>query len=638
MPSLRPMSSFELTDPASYAAPPLECDLVMKGGITSGLVYPKAAARLATRYRFRSVGGASAGAIAAGLTAAAEYRRQHPAGGELEAGAGFAKLVTIPQVLGTKLSTLFLPSVPLARSYQALTAWIEPGWGTARKLRATLAKVVSGAPLVVLGVTLALLVPGLLVALAVQGWAVDAAGWGRALWSLLVWLPAAGLIGLMVGGVVMIRRTLAELPRNGYGFCRGLADPHTTPADPPLTVWLTDWLDLVAGLDPQGGPLTFGHLYGEEASAVFRELGLDRASAPASPAQRRAFKPDLDLQMMTTCLTFSRPYAFPFRTKVFFYCPRCWQDYFPSRVLQQLNDNSSEPPPTNQRVGEENVPIDLHCVHHGDVTVRMLPSVPDIPVVIGVRMSLSFPILLSAVPFQAVDYNRADGKRGLLEVWFTDGGLASNFPIHFFDSLLPGRPTFGINLTDPHPDRPQEMVHRPRGNASGLTPRPKPFASVGGFLVAVFNTMHDWVDGMALPAPGFRDRIVDLRTGEGEGGLNLKMTSQTIEALGARGDQAALELEDFDFDNHRWVRYRTAMGGLSEAFDAMVEARTGYEQLLDEGYDESYAFESKAAAQADATATRALLDTAQAWADAEYPATRGPLPRPRPQVRTVMRQ
>ena len=74
------------------------------------------------------------------------------------------------------------------------------------------------------------------------------------------------------------------------------------------------------------------------------------------------------------------------------------------------------------------------------------------------------------------------------------------------------------------------------------------------------------------------------------------------------------------------MRYRTAMGGLSEAFDAMVEARTGsFEQLLDEGYDESYAFESKAATQADATATRALLDTAQAWADAEYPATRGPL-------------
>ena len=42
-----------------------ECDVVMKGGITSGIVYPRAIARLAAHYRLRSVGGASAGAIAA---------------------------------------------------------------------------------------------------------------------------------------------------------------------------------------------------------------------------------------------------------------------------------------------------------------------------------------------------------------------------------------------------------------------------------------------------------------------------------------------------------------------------------------------------------------------------------------------
>lgn len=31
--------------------------------------------------------------------------------------------------------------------------------------------------------------------------------------------------------------------------------------------------------------------------------------------------------------------------------------------------------------------------------------------------------------------------------WFSDGGICSNFPIHFFDDWLPNRPTFGINLT-----------------------------------------------------------------------------------------------------------------------------------------------------------------------------------------------
>lgn len=42
-----------------------ECDLVMKGGITSGIVYPLAIAEIAKAFRLRSIGGTSAGAIAA---------------------------------------------------------------------------------------------------------------------------------------------------------------------------------------------------------------------------------------------------------------------------------------------------------------------------------------------------------------------------------------------------------------------------------------------------------------------------------------------------------------------------------------------------------------------------------------------
>ncbi|HDX0915153.1 TPA: patatin-like phospholipase family protein, partial [Stenotrophomonas maltophilia] len=43
------------------------CDLVMKGGITSGIVYPNAVLALAREYRFKSIGGTSAGAIAAAV-------------------------------------------------------------------------------------------------------------------------------------------------------------------------------------------------------------------------------------------------------------------------------------------------------------------------------------------------------------------------------------------------------------------------------------------------------------------------------------------------------------------------------------------------------------------------------------------
>jgi Patatin-like phospholipase len=47
------------------------CDLVMKGGITSGVVYPNAVLALAREFRFKNIGGTSARAIAAAISAAA---------------------------------------------------------------------------------------------------------------------------------------------------------------------------------------------------------------------------------------------------------------------------------------------------------------------------------------------------------------------------------------------------------------------------------------------------------------------------------------------------------------------------------------------------------------------------------------
>ena len=79
-------------NPAPQAAaggPTGPCDLVMKGGITSGVVYPMAILELSKRYHFRGIGGASAGAIAAAATAAAELGR---------GTNGFAKLERLSYV------------------------------------------------------------------------------------------------------------------------------------------------------------------------------------------------------------------------------------------------------------------------------------------------------------------------------------------------------------------------------------------------------------------------------------------------------------------------------------------------------------------------------------------------------------
>lgn len=60
----------------TFSNPTRLCDLVMKGGITSGVVYPSAVCELARLYSFKNIGGTSAGAIAAAAAAAAEYGRR----------------------------------------------------------------------------------------------------------------------------------------------------------------------------------------------------------------------------------------------------------------------------------------------------------------------------------------------------------------------------------------------------------------------------------------------------------------------------------------------------------------------------------------------------------------------------------
>ena len=87
---------------APIEPPDEQCDVIMKGGITSGVVYPTALVEFAHHYRLRGLGGASAGAIGAALGAAAEYGRDH---------GGFDVLTRIPDELGGgALAKLFQPA------------------------------------------------------------------------------------------------------------------------------------------------------------------------------------------------------------------------------------------------------------------------------------------------------------------------------------------------------------------------------------------------------------------------------------------------------------------------------------------------------------------------------------------------
>jgi predicted acylesterase/phospholipase RssA len=625
---------------ASYDRPTAECDMVMKGGITSGVVYPLAACRLAQTYRFRQLGGASAGAIAAAFVAAAEHGR---------ARGGFERLARLPAELGADLAGLFQPAPATAAAFDVLSALVAPGRGRGRKALTAVGVVARH------GWALAAVVAAgaLLVAAAVVAGAQAVAGGpvrlGVVAVVAAVWLPAAVAIGLAAAAARVARRTVAALPGHGFGLCDGhTRRPGSGPA--PLTDWMAERLDETAGLAPGEGPLTFGHLWGEEAVAAQAEVS-DRQGRGVRvlPEHVRAAR-DLrrvDLEVMTTCLTFRRPYRFPFGTRLFSFCEARLRGYFPERVVDHLvaHGEVCEDVVERDADGREHV-VRMRCPCHGE-PVRRLPAPADLPVVLAARISLSFPGLISAVPLLAVDWSRPVGKRSVVEVWFSDGGISSNFPVHLFDSFWPRRPTFGINLQPVHPDFPDQLVWRAAPGASGILPRAHAITGMGGFVHAVLDTMQNWVDATQLTLAGYRDRVVEVRQRPDEGGMNLSMPPETVEALSRRGAEAVALFDTFDFDLHRWIRYRVSMSELDEVLDGL-RARYGsdgdrggsYERFL-AGYGptaRSYGTGSRVAAERDRQATAQLMEVADAWHRARHPSGAGKVPRPKPTVRIVPTQ
>src|SRR6267142_1099390 len=134
------------------------CNLVMKGGITSGVVYPRAVSELAQHFRLKQLGGASAGAIAASLAAAAELRRASSPGGNDR--RGFDRLEAMPVFLGEKLFALFLPERGTAPLFDLLVSFLgeAPFW---EKLACALLGLAPAAALV-----------GLAIARGSTGWAL----------------------------------------------------------------------------------------------------------------------------------------------------------------------------------------------------------------------------------------------------------------------------------------------------------------------------------------------------------------------------------------------------------------------------------------------------------------------------------
>jgi len=562
--------------PSDFANPTKECDVIMKGGITSGVVYPLAITELAKDYRLRNIGGTSAGAIAAALAAAAEYGRDNSRGG------GFPKLAELPGFLAQKLTSLFQPSPKTRPAFQILLTWISPG-GKIKKTLLTLWNLIRFHPIAfVLG---ALLGTGLF-------WLVaDFPSEGQLLKSRAMPLRVIFALfwGFLVALAVFAWRAVKAIQGNAFGMCSGMP-AHEPSHDPALTPWLAGLLNETAG--KTGGPLTFGDLKGRE----------------------------INLEVMTTNLTLGSPTRLPFSSREYFFHPEELRRFFPDDVVQWMEDHPFTPENERERADIQRI--------KDETPYRPLPDPADMPVVVAARMSLSFPVLISAIPLYAVDWSlkrnqeARDAKRApeLGLCWFSDGGIGSNFPVHFFDGLLPSRPTFGINLRPFHPDHPKkpeesENVWRAREARQGVLPAWTAIDGLLPFVAAIINTMQNWVDNTQMRLPGYRDRVVHVHLTPDEGGMNLTMPEDRIKALTARGQAAGRVLQTIDWDGHRWIRYLTAMSQLEGRLGRMEEIYSaGYDQFLiardpeKTPYDKSQRWKTRAL-----QATADLMSLVRSW-------------------------
>jgi predicted acylesterase/phospholipase RssA len=509
-----------------------ECDAIMKGGITSGIVYPYAILEIATKYRFRSLGGTSAGAIAAAFAAAAEYARGQ---GRPEA---YMTLKHYCDALPEQLHSLFQPDPAFAPAEACLRGALAKG-----SLRAILASLAKAAlPWALLGAA----------ALGLASLLAGSSTYATVLAALLGLLSGFGLALFLLIRARYVRPLTGlvdNLPGKGFGICPGLTQPGR--AHPGLTDWIHRALQDIAFGDPEHEkPLTFGDLEGPD---------------PARPL--------VSLRMVTTNLSMGRPHTLPrLGTDAGFFLEE-WQRLFPAPVLKHMCASSKR---------WSRLP-----------TSWLFPAEQDLPVLVGVRMSLRFPLLISAVPLWIRDTELASvaaslgGKAeiGIRPAWFSDGGISSNFPIHIFDAMLPTRPTFAFSLEklQLEPGLVKRRVTLPETASDGMGVQISEIRSLKDFGWQILASAKDWQDQLLSGISGQRERIARIYLANREGGLNLDMPAAVSRDLMLWGYEAGRKFtsDAFDFDEHRWRRllvlYKNLRRTLGQA-----------ESVWDGGFDRWY--------------------------------------------------
>jgi len=590
------------------------CDLVMEGGVTSGIIYSSLVAELAKHYRFHSIAGTSIGAFAAAVTAAAELRRRNgyidgyqfihdlpdllAKSRQRKAAKDDAKvdaendakdppqpgdcfwLRRKPKDLGDEplLRRLFRAEPQTSRLFEIFLATLNRKSdfeGVFSALRAAFSAYRCRI-LPAVGVTLLVTLFGPL-ALTALAWPAAAAFLTKffAATSLGATLLLSVFLAFTAAVIIVAASIVVDLVRglvpNGFGLCRGgPAEGDEDPEEPTLALAIHLLVQSAAGRKAGDPPVTFDDLW--RAPGYPPKWLPTRDGVPVR---------SIDLQMYGTNLTHSRPYRFPSdgaddMARLFFK-PQELAQYLPKPLFGTLlgfsrpyrQNSASDPHPSK-------VPADL----------RELPTA-KMPIAVAARLSLSFPLLISAVPLWAIDYEPRRGDRRLRRCWFSDGGLCVNFPIHLFDSFIPKWPTFGISLQTRGTARPDQRVWLPRRHDEGrgdswdrrLDNEDDPgITRLGSFLSALWNATWSWNDASTARMPGVRDRVVRILLKPGEGGVNIRMSAQQIRDLANDyGYPAAREIytrfvASRGWDEHRWVRFNALLTALRERIEGLAVA------------------------------------------------------------------
>jgi len=696
--------------------PPVDryCDVVLTGGVTDGVVYPWAVLELARKYHFKNIGGTSVGAMAAALTAAAEFGRRH---GSV---TGFNEVLRkLPRKLGedvngaTRLFSLFQPAPSTRRLFELFVGLAEMNSGANEKsalrsfllsppalnkerLIGTFAYAVKTRIRRFVVALLRLRKKCRLCALALSLLAL----WASGAWKIarvafhayrgpaLIGVLAALLIGIAAWrlrhfgslrtplavdvlcslawdmvvavvfvGLAVLRDLLDGFLENGFGLCTGHRTGTAPPEQQSLIEWLHEGIQGACG-KPLDRPLTFKDLW----DAPGGPIGL-----PLSPARQTRKSRSIDLRMVTTNLTHGRPYGLPVddETSRLFFRKEDLARYFPKVVLDYLVDRSH--PYVCKVPGVEPDPINV------PKELLELPAA-ELPVVVAARLSLSFPVLFSAVPLWAIDYEPVPEQRRLRRCWFSDGGICSNFPIHMFDAALPRWPTFGIALGPRSLFWNKQAIFLPMHYNQGRADRwdrfgdktlpvtnagVSPWSRLSGFLLSIVWSAKDWNDKTSMRMPGVRDRVIRVNLKPGEGGLNLKLTRRQIlklahdygrpagKALVKKFIGPATAHSPFKFWNeHRWVRFNSLLVGLRERIEAIGAAAelAGYTKPLSAQIAEAVQTPPLGENDIEGTLTSrqsndlenllaALKDLASKFAHAESRQPYTPLPTPSMRIR-----